>query len=164
MPGQTIYLDAVLEPPRSLSQRGAQRVVLAMAIASAALALCFLAIGAYPVTGFMGVEVLLLWIAFRWTQRRVVARTYVRVTSDAVDVRRVCVRGREARTRLPAGFARVEWDANRSGPGALRVSAAGRTCAIGDHLNPEEQASLARRLREALAAARTERHPGEASP
>jgi uncharacterized membrane protein len=158
MAQETVYLDAVLEPPKSLSQQGAQRVLWLLAAASAALAIGFLSIGAYPVTGFMGAELLLLWFAFRWTQKPRSARTYVRVTSQSLLVLRVDNRGREARARLPSSFARVEHDRQASGPGALRVSASGKSYAIGEHLNPEEQASFARCLQGALAAVRRERH------
>ena len=82
-----IYLDAVLEPPRSLSPRGFNRVMLALGAFSFVLGLTFLINGAWPITGFMGLEILLLWIAFRLSFRKQLARTYVRVTADDVLVR-----------------------------------------------------------------------------
>jgi uncharacterized membrane protein len=153
-----VYLDAVVEPPSSLSQRGFDRVMLAFGGASLLMGCAFIAIHAYPVAGFMGLEVLLLWSLLRRNMGARGARTYLRVTAETVDVRKVDARGRERLARLPAPFARVEFDRLVPGPGALRLSHSGRRYAIGEHLTQRERESLARRLDQALAAARRERH------
>src|SRR5262245_32262816 len=104
-----IYLDAVLEPPRSLSPRGFNRVMLAAGALGFTLGLVFLVRGAYPVSGFMGLEVFALWLVFRLSFRAQAARTYVRVTAEAVTVRKVDGRGRERLAQLSSHFARVEF-------------------------------------------------------
>lgn len=158
---QPVYLDAVLEPPRSLSPAGSDRVLLWLGSASFVLGGGFLLAGAWPVTGFLGLEVLLLWVVFRMTIRAQTARTYVRVTADAVDVRRIDARGREARASLPAHFTRVVLDPEARGPHALRLAHGARAYALGEFLTPDERLSLAARLRAALADARRERHDPE---
>src|SRR4029077_9698489 len=95
MPVGQIYLDAVLEPPRSLSPRGFNRVMLALGLINFTVGLVFILRGAYPVIGFMGLEVFLLWLVFRVSFRNQGARTYVRVTAEDVTVRKVDGRGRE---------------------------------------------------------------------
>jgi uncharacterized membrane protein len=156
-----VYLDAVLEPPRSLSPRGYERVMLTMGSASFVLGGGFLLAGAWPITGFLGLEVLLLWALFRLNFRAQAARTYVRITADAVDVRKVDAAGRERHASLPAHFTRVVHDASAPGPFALRLAHAGRAYALGEFLNPEERTSLAVRIRAALDDARRERHDGD---
>ena len=99
----TIYLDAVLEPPRSLSPRGFGRVMLALGVMSFLSGLLFLSLGAWPVMGFMGLEFLALWLVFRFSFRAQSARTYIRVTAEAVDVRKVDGWGRERRARAHLG-------------------------------------------------------------
>lgn len=153
-----IYLDAVLEPPRSLSPRGFNRIMLALGAFSFVVGLTFLVKGAWPVTGFLGLEILLLWLVFRISFRKQCARTYVRVTADDVLVRKVDGWGRERRARLAAGFARVEFDRTADGPNALRVAASSLTYPLGEYLTPQERESFARRLSEALRDARHERH------
>jgi len=153
-----VYLDAVVEPPSSLSTRGFDRVMLGVGGASFLMGCVFIVVHAYPVAGFLGLEVLLLWLLFRRSMRARSARTYLRVTAETVDVRKVDARGRERHARLPALFARVEFDRLAPGPGALRLSHSGRRYAIGEHLTQRERESLARRLDQALAAARRERH------
>ena len=156
-----VYLDAVLQPPRSLSPRGFGRLMAGFAAAALCASLAFASIGAYPVLGFFGVELLALYLVFRLSFQAQTARTYLRVTAEAVDVRKVDGRGRERRARLPAGFARVELDPDGRGAQALRLAVAGRAYAIGEHLTPEERESLAHALRQALRAARCERYEGE---
>jgi uncharacterized membrane protein len=153
-----IYLDAVLEPSRSLSPRGFNRVILALGAVSAALGMVFLAQGAWPITGFLGLEIFALWLVFRVSFRKQCARTYVLVTADDVLVRKVDGWGRERRARLAAHFARVEFDHTADGPNALRVAASSRAYALGEHLTPKERESFARRLSDALIDARRERH------
>lgn len=153
-----IYLDAVLEPPRSLSPRGFNRVMLTLGAFSFVLGLTFLINGAWPVTGFMGLEILALWLVFRISFRKQCARTYVRVTADDVLVRMVDGWGRERSARLAAHFARVEFDRTADGPNALRLATSSKAYALGEFLTPNERESFARRLDQALLDARQERH------
>lgn len=158
MPIGRIYLDAVLEPPRSLSPRGFNRVMLGVGAMSLMVGAVFLATGAYPVVGFMGLEILALWLVFQASFRAQTARTYVRVTADAIDLRKVDGNGRERRARLSSHFARVELDRAASGACALRLKASNRAYPLGEYLTPRERESFARRLDQALVEARRERH------
>jgi uncharacterized membrane protein len=159
----TIYLDAVLEPPRSLSPRGFNRVMMVLGTFSVLVSLAFLAAGAWPVVGFLGLEILVLWLVFRFSFRAQRARTYVRVTAEAVDVRKVDGWGRERRASLAAHFARVEFDRAADGPNALRLAASRRAYVVGEFLTPRERETFARRLAQAISDARRERHMGETS-
>lgn len=159
----TIYLDAVLEPPRSLSARGVNRVMMILGGMSFVSGMAFLLAGAWPVTGFMGLEVLAVWLGFRWTAKAQRARTYVCVTADAVTLRRVDGWGRERRARVSSYFARVEYDSAASGPNALRLATSRAAYPLGEHLTPRERESFALRLDEALVEARRERHSGDSN-
>ena len=141
----TIYLDAVLEPPRSLTPRGFNRVMLGLGAFSCLTSLAFLAAGAWPVVGFLGIEILLLWLVFRFSFCSQRARTYVRVTADAVDVRKVDGWGRERRASLASHFARVEFDRAADGPNALRVAASQRAYVVGEFLTPPSRGGWRRR-------------------
>lgn len=158
---QTVYLDAVLEPPRSLTERGFNRVMLGLGGLSLLSGLLFLSLGAWPVLGFMGLEVLLLWFVFRASFRSQRARTFVRVTAEAVDLRKVDGWGRERRTRVAAHFARVEFDRQAEGPYALRLAASARSYVVGEFLTPRERETFARRLSQAISDARRERFSGD---
>jgi len=153
-----VYLDAVLEPPRSLSSRGFNRVMLIMGAASLAFGLGFLLAGAWPVAGFLGLEILALWLVFQWSFRAQTARTYVRVTADEIDVRKVDGWGRERRASMAAHFARVEFDRAATGPNALRLATSRQAYPLGEYLTPRERETFARRLMQAISDARRERH------
>jgi uncharacterized membrane protein len=161
MPVGQIYLDAVLEPPRSLSPRGFNRVMLALGALSFIVGLVFLLTGAYPVVGFMGLEMLALWLVFQASFRAQSARTYVRVTAETVIVRKVDGWGRERRAKLASHFARVEFDRAAHGANALRIAASNRAYALGEFLTPRERETFARRLAAAISDARHERHSGD---
>lgn len=113
--------------------------------------------------GFLGLEILVLWLVFRFSFRAQRARTYVRVTAEAVDVRKVDGWGRERRASLAAHFARVEFDRAADGPNALRLAASRRAYVVGEFLTPRERETFARRLAQAISDARRERYSGEIS-
>jgi uncharacterized membrane protein len=157
-----IYMDAVLEPPRSLSPRGFNRVMLALGAVNFVVGLSiYLSTGAYPVIGFMGIEVFALWLVFRASFRAQTARTYVCVTADAITVRKVDGRGRERLARLASHFTRVELDPTANGASALRLASSNKAYALGEFLTPKEREAFARRLDLAIAEARRERHDGD---
>ena len=153
-----VYLDAVLEPPRSLTTRGLNRVMLILGAFSAVFSLGFLLVGAWPVVGFLGAEILVLWLVFQWSFRAQTARTYVRVTADEVDVRKVDGWGRERRASMASHFARVEFDRTATGPNALRLATSRTAYPLGEFLTPRERETFARRLMQAISDARRERH------
>lgn len=154
----TVYLDAVLEPPRSLTTRGLNRVMLILGLFSAVFSLGFLLMGAWPVVGFLGAEILVLWLVFQWSFRAQTARTYVRVTAEEVDVRKVDGWGRERRASMASHFARVEFDRTATGPNALRLATSRTAYPLGEFLTPRERETFARRLMQAISDARRERH------
>lgn len=155
-----IYLDAVLEPPRSLSPKGFNRVMLGFGALGFFVGAIFLLTGAYPVVGFMGLEFLALWLVFKASFRAQAARTYVQVTADAVTLRKIDGRGRERRATLSSHFVRVELDRAVRGPSALRLAASDKIYSLGEFLTPHERESFARRLDAALSDARRERYDG----
>jgi uncharacterized membrane protein len=132
--------------------------MLILGVFSAVFGLGFLLVGAWPVVGFLGVEILALWLVFRWSLRAQTARTYVRVTADEVDVRKVDGWGRERRASMASHFARVEFDRTATGPNALRLATSRTAYPLGEFLTPRERETFARRLMQAISDARRERH------
>ena len=56
--------DAVLYPNRSLDQFGFHLLMAAIVLVSAGIGAAFVIAGAWPVTGFLGLDVVLLYLAF----------------------------------------------------------------------------------------------------
>ena len=152
---QTLLLSAVLTPHRALSPRGI-RIVVALTAALAALpGLIFFSIGAWPILGFMGLDVLAVWWALTRSLRD--GRGYEEITlwRDALDIRRVAPSGKEARERLDPCFVRLEVERDGDNRAtALRLFSRGRALEIGAFLNPDDKASFGLALGQALRSAR----------
>jgi uncharacterized membrane protein len=150
-----ILLDAELRPNRSLSASGFRVVMGAMALMSLVPGLIFLSQGAWPVFGFLGLDVLAVYVAFRMSYAQARAREFVRVTARDMDIKRVDYHGRSLSTeRFPSYWTRVAIDDPPEPDSPLTVSASGRSTEIGRFLSAEERVSLANALRDALARAR----------
>jgi len=77
-----------LAPHRSLSPFGVKVVMGAMGLVSLGAGAMFLSLGAWPVFGFFGLDVLLLYLALRASARSARAREHITVTASLIEVRR----------------------------------------------------------------------------
>ncbi|MFN3313791.1 MAG: DUF2244 domain-containing protein [Hyphomonas sp.] len=156
---ETIYMDAVLTPNRSLSPQGFRNTILAIGAGLGLMSLMFLSIGAFPVLGFFGLDLLAIWFALRWSIRKQQEETHVRVTAKALTLHHRDAKGREKHAELPSAFTRVEMDEPVGPQSWLRIEHGNSAWVIGRFLTPDERAAFAGALRGALAAARAERYP-----
>jgi uncharacterized membrane protein len=155
-----VIFDAEISPNRSLGPAGFRLVMALFAIMALVPGVIFLSMGAWPIFGFLGLDVLAVYVAFRLSYARGRAREYVRVTPRDLDIRRMDHRGREVSAeRFPSYWARVAIDDPPEPDSQLTVSASGRYTTIGRFLSAEERVSLALALREALARAKQTRDP-----
>ena len=120
-----------------------------------AVGLVFLSLGAWPVAGFCGLELLLVWGALALHRRAGRRRETVRLGADALVVTRIDPNGRRAVWRFEPGWLRVEVEPRRDGDDRLVLASHGRRLAIGRFLTPAERRDFASRLRRALALWRT---------
>ena len=98
-PGR-IFLDVVLTPHRSLGPRGFLIVMALLAGVSFISGIVFVSIGAWPVFGFFGLDVALVYLAFRVNYRDGRAFEALTLTEEAFTIRRVSAKGREQRISL----------------------------------------------------------------
>src|SRR3984957_17535676 len=85
--------SALLTPHRSLNRTGFLVLMGFLSAISFAAGLAFLLMGAWPVFGFFGLDVLLIYWAFRVNFRRARASEEITVTPSELRVRRVSHRG-----------------------------------------------------------------------
>jgi uncharacterized membrane protein len=144
-----LFMDAVLRPHRSLSLKAFKLMLIAVIAVNAALAIAFVSQGAFPVAGFLGLDVLALWLAFRWNYRAAQVAEYVRVAPGRVHVAAVDKNGAATHWVLNPVWARVARDGRgvliRDGQGQMR---------LGAFLSPKECDSFAAALDAALFRAR----------
>src|SRR5215510_3565958 len=89
----TIF-SATITPHRSLGNVGFLVLMLVIGGVSFAAGMAFLMLGAWPVFGFFGLDVLLIYWAFRVNYRAATAFEEVTVTASELRVRKVSHRGK----------------------------------------------------------------------
>lgn len=146
---------ARLTPHRSLGPRGV-RIVCAFAASLLLIpGLLFYALGAWPVVGFMGLDVAALYWALSWSLRD--GRRYEQVTlwSDRLEVRQVSPHGVEQTESFNPFFVRLVVDRDfDERTTAIRLRARDREVVVGAFLNPDDKASFAQAFGTALRKAR----------
>lgn len=147
---------AVLTPHRSLSPRGFLILMGMLSAISFATGLLFASIGAWPVLGFFGLDVAVIYLAFRLNYRSGRLYETVEVLPQTLTIRRVHPSGRSEAYEFQSYWARVLLSQQSDGRTVLKVGSHGRDIAFGDFLTDEERASLADEM---LAALRVARQP-----
>ena len=142
--------DAVLAPNRSLGRAGFVAVMAGVIVVSVGLGTHFLLQGAWPVFGFFGLDIALLYLAFRLSYRSGRLRETIRVTADEVVVRRILPNGRATEWRFNPYWLRVALDDPVEHHSQITLTSHGRSLIVGPFLAPEERASLVKALRAAL--------------
>ena len=152
--GQSSF-DVVLRPHRSLSPVGFAVIMSILAVWSFVGGLVFWLAGAWPVIGFFGIDIALVYWAFRASYGQGRAAERLRLADGTLMVWRTDKRGGEERFAFPSYWLRVTLEEGRNGPGQLILSSHGRHLAVGNFLAPDERAELARELSSALVRARS---------
>ena len=145
---------AVLTPYRSLGPSGFLALMIALGAMSFVTGVVFLVAGAWPVLGFFGVDVLLVYIAFKLNYRSGRLYETIDVTPARFTLTRVHPSGRQERFDCNPYWARVkllEWPDGRT---ILSVVSQGTELAFGRFLTDDERRDFASALKEALLAAR----------
>jgi uncharacterized membrane protein len=148
--GGRVFFDAVLHPYRSLPPRAFFLMMAALAALSLVAGTICILVGAWPVFGFFGLDVALVYVAFRLSYRSARQHEAVRLTETQLTVERVSVKGETKHWRFEPAWLRVGFD-NDAERSALTLASHGRSLAIGSFLAPDERRSIARQLRRALA-------------
>jgi uncharacterized membrane protein len=150
----TIF-SAVLAPHRSLGSVGFLVVMAVFGGVSFISGMAFLLMGAWPVFGFFGLDVLLLYWAFRINYRHANAYEQITVTSTVLKVRKVSHRGRVREWVLNPLWVRLDKVAHEEfGIERLFLVTRGKQLAIANFLGPDEKASFAKELGRALSEAK----------
>ena len=146
-----IVFERVLLPHRSLPPRGFQLLMLLLGLVSLAVGIGFVAIGAWPVCGFFGLDVAALYVAFRLSYRSARQREVLRLAGDDFTVERIGVYGERRVWRFQPFWLRVVLEERAGGANRLLVASHGRSLVIGDFLGAAVRRELAASLRAALA-------------
>lgn len=147
--------SALLTPHRSLNRTGFLVVMAFASVVSFAAGLAFLLMGAWPVFGFFGLDLLAIYWAFRINFRRARASEEILVTPSELRVRRINHRGHVMEFVLNPLWVQLDRKVHAEfGIEKLYLVSKGRRIAIASFLGPDEKASFANALAAGLQAAR----------
>jgi len=149
-----LHLDEVIVPHRSMPKRG-------FAIFIGLLIALNLALGTmFVIPVFLGLDVLAVVIAFRVSYAQANRRERVQVTADHVKVTQELGERSSLVWRSPTAFTRVLLDEPHEDEARVRLALSDRRMTIGGALGMEARRKLARKVDDAIRAAKKERYPG----
>lgn len=140
--GEDVF-EALLYPNRSLPNAGFIAVMAIVIAVNLTLGVFFFSLGAWPVLGFCGLDILLVWLAFKLSYRQGRLHERVRLSPDALWVSRVLPSGHETRWRLHPFWTDIAIDRPARHESQLRLISKGRCLILGSFLSPEERAAFA---------------------
>lgn len=147
--------SAVLTPHRSLGPTGFLLFMLVLGGMSFAAGVTFLLLGAWPVFGFFGLDVALVYWAFRVNYRAARAHEEVIVTHSELTVRKVSHHGAVSEWTLNPVWVRLDRDVHQEfGIERLFLVSHGRRLGIAAFLPPREKESFALALSQAIGEAK----------
>jgi uncharacterized membrane protein len=154
-PSEPKLFSARLTPHRSLNRTGFVVLMALLSAVSFVAGVAFWMMGAWPVFGFFGLDVLVIYWAFRINFRRALATEDIVVTPSELRVRRVSHRGHVVEWVLNPLWVQFEQKSHAEfGIERLYLVSRGRRVSIGSFLGPGEKASFAKALMAALQAAK----------
>lgn len=150
---EAVHFSTTLSPHRSLSPEGFKWLIRGVLAANVLIGLPMYLIGAWPVAGFMGIDVWLLWYFFQRSYLDARRRETLTLTDREVIVERRAPDGEREEHCLDAYWLRIEASEER-----LVLNSRGNRVVVGRFLAPEARAALADELKAAHAKIRAPRH------
>jgi uncharacterized membrane protein len=155
VPPEPELFSALLTPHRSLNRTGFLVLMAFLSVVSFGAGVAFWMMGAWPVFGFFGLDVLLVYWAFKVNFRRAKATEEISVTPSELRVRRVSHRGHVVEWVLNPLWVQLDQKTHAEfGIEKLYLVSRGRRVSVASFLGPDEKASFAKALLAALQAAK----------
>lgn len=158
------FFERVLAPHRSLQERNFHFLMALLGLISLAAGIGFVSIGAWPVIGFFGVDVALVYLAFRLNYRSARQSETLRLADDVFSVERVGARGEHRKWSFQAFWVRVTLEERGDISNRLLIGSHGRSLAIADFVPPDSRRELAATLSDVLGRWRASLNPARREP
>ena len=145
--------QATLTPHRSLSREGFVAIMVLVVLVNLVVGGLFMAVGAWPVAGFAGLDVLIIWWAFRANFADARRMERISITDHELVLDRMRQDKPQEQHRFVRRWVRVELEEDREREliGRLLLISGPTRMQIGEFLAPEERKTLASALKSALA-------------
>jgi uncharacterized membrane protein len=158
-PPPDAFFERVLLPYRSLPPTGFHILMGVLFLISLGAGILFVSVGAWPVCGFFGLDVALVYIAFRLSYRSARQRETLRLAGDRFTVERVGIRGDRRFWRFQPFWLRVILDEAPDESNRLSLASHGQRLVIAAFLPPSMRRELADTLRQVLSRWRAALNP-----
>ncbi len=139
-----------LRPNHSGSLRGIHIIFGFLLFVFIPTGVIFSLLGAWPVFGFMGAELFLLYAALRYKQRASQTSERLELTHDLFTVRRTDARGQARTWQFQPQWLRVDFVRPSDFVAHLSINSRGQQLMLGQFLSPAEKSDVADRLKGAL--------------
>ena len=146
---ETLF-EAVIMPHRSLSRRGRRILLGAIAAICCVNATVFIHIGAWPVGGFTGIELLLATVMLSINARAARASEMIMLSASGVRIVNTDVKGKSRERTLPSAWFRVLLEERPGRVPALLLVSHGRQEEIARALGEAEKRNLASAMEQAI--------------
>ncbi len=150
---ETLFMDSIIRPNRSLSAVGRRKLIAAVAGLSLIPAVIFLRAGAGPVLIYIALVVAAVIGALALSARRGETHERVRVSARRIAVSRHASGADTLIWESATAFTRVTMIDEAFGPGVLKLQLSGREIQIARELSRPERAAFARHLKLAMSRA-----------
>ena len=146
-----VHFATSLVPHRSLSPEGFKWLIRGAVAANLLIGVPMYLLGAWPVMGFMGLDVFLLWYMFKRSYLDARRSETLVLTDRELIVDRKSPDGEREEHRLDAYWLRVDLQEDER----LVLTSRGNRVVIGRFLSPGERMDVAEQLKAALAKMRS---------
>jgi uncharacterized membrane protein len=146
---------AKLTPHLPMGRKGIRAIIVLVAILATIPGIIFFSLGAWPIVGFMGLDVALIWWALSASQSDGKRFEEVTLWPDQLELKQVDGKGKETLTRFDPYFVKLVIDRDyNERTTALHLRTRDRDVVVGAFLNADEKASFAKAFGTALKRAR----------
>jgi uncharacterized membrane protein len=150
-----VLFAAVLHPHRSLTPQGMHRVIMLVALAGLFAAIPFIVFGFWPVAGFYGLDIALLYWAFHANMKAAQSSEAISLSLFRLSIEKRPVRGQPQEWHFNPVWTRLHRDFTPDMTlRQLSLVSKGETVTIGDCLNSEDKADFGTALQKALTSAK----------
>ena len=151
----TSLFSRTLKPHRSLSRQGLNRLLTLLSLFGIVVSVPFYLMGAWPVVGFFGLDVLVLFIAFSANMRAARAYEQVDVTHVELSLQKVTARGQSRTWRFNPSWTRIETETHEEfGTQKIAIVQGRQSVEVGSFLGADGKDDFARSFKRALGEAR----------
>jgi uncharacterized membrane protein len=149
-PEDPILFQAEVTPHRSLSPRGLRLIIAFVCTVSLGTTTLFWSLGAWPIAGFNGGEILLAMVLLRAHHKSARAKEVLMLSGGGLRILRVDANGRTSEQVMPSGWLNVVLTERPGRVPGLYLAARGRQVEVAHSLGEPEKRDLAEALAGAL--------------